>query len=90
MPDDAELTRWRLVIFQLCVGPAPRGHTFDVCREVIRRAPDRPEAIEAARTLLEGAMADALTNVTTAQDVMHILTALSHNSLDLTTLLAPP
>lgn len=90
MPDDAELTRWRVVIAHLCAGPAPRGRTFDLCRDVIRLAADRPEAIEAARTLIEGAMADALTDVATAQDVMRILTALRRNSLDLAALLTPP
>jgi hypothetical protein len=84
-----EIERWRAVLERLRKGPAPRGEQFDLCREVLAAAPGTPEAREAARLLLEGAMADAVTSIADAQEVMTLLRALSHGALDLSDLLSP-
>ena len=77
------LERWREVLGRLRRGPAPRGETFDLCRRVLDAAPAAPEAVEAARVLLEGAMADAATPTADAQDVMAMLKAAAGGSLNL-------
>jgi hypothetical protein len=52
-------------------------------------APASPEGVEALRLLLEGAMADATTPVSDAQDVMELLKALGTRKVDPAALLAP-
>ena len=84
------LAHWREVFAQLLAGPAPRGEEFDLCRQLARQAPGSPEAATAARVLLEGAMADAVTPVATAQQVMAILKAAGQGRLDLVDLFAAP
>jgi hypothetical protein len=84
-----EIGRWRAVLERLRKGPAPRGEQFELCREVLAAAPGTPEGREAARLLLEGAMADAVTSIADAQDVMKLLRALSSGALDLSLLLSP-
>lgn len=71
-------------------GPAPRGEEFDLYRQVVRTVPGRDEAVAAARLLLEGAMADAMTDVEDAQEVMAILCAAGRGQLDLARLLDAP
>jgi hypothetical protein len=58
-----------------------------MCREVLAAAPQTPEGREAARVLLEGAMADAATSIADAQEVMSLLRAVSRGTLDLAKLL---
>ncbi|HLE60941.1 MAG TPA: hypothetical protein VI700_05345 [Thermoanaerobaculaceae bacterium] len=84
-----QIEHWRGVLQRLQRGPAPRGEQFELCREVLVAAPGTPEGREAARLLLEGAMADATTSIADAQDVMRLLKALSSGALDLTQLLDP-
>ncbi len=86
-PDEIE--RWRAVLERLRKGPPPGGEQFELCREVLVAAPGTAEAREAARILLEGAMADAGTSIADAQDVMALLKALSGGALDLARLLPP-
>ncbi len=64
-------------------GPSPRGERFELCREVLAAAPESDEGREAARQLLEGAMADARTNIADAQEVMRVLKAVTRRELDL-------
>ena len=64
-------------------GPTPRGERFELCREVLAAAPDSDEGREAARQLLEGAMADAATSIADAQEVMRVLKAATRRELDL-------
>jgi hypothetical protein len=61
-----------------------------VCRDVVRSAPGSEEAVAAARMLLEGAMADATTDVADAQEVMRVLKALSRRELALRDVLPRP
>lgn len=82
--------RWRDVIERLRQGPSPRGETFDLCRRVMAVATGSPEAVEAARVLLEGAMADATTDSIDAQDIMAILKASSSGAVHLADLLRTP
>ena len=84
-----QIEHWRGVLQRLQRGPAPRGEQVALCREVLVAAPGTPEEGEAARLLLEGAMADATTTIADAQDVMGLLKALSSGALDLTQLLDP-
>lgn len=84
-----EIERWRGVLQRLQRGPAPRGEQFELCREVLAAAPGTPEGLEAARLLIEGAMADAATSIADAQDVMRLLKAVSSGALDVTQLLSP-
>jgi len=84
-----EIEHWRGVLQRLQRGPAPRGEQFELCREVLIAVPGTPEGREAARLLLEGSMADAMTSIADAQDVMGLLRALSSGALDLTQLLEP-
>jgi len=58
-----------------------------MCREMLAAAPGTPEGRDAARMLLEGAMADSATSVADAQEVMSVLKALSVGALDLGQLL---
>ena len=76
MADAATLERWRDVVDRLRRGPAPRGESFDLCRRLIDTAADTPETASAIRMLLEGAMADALTDTRDSQAVMSVLKAL--------------
>jgi hypothetical protein len=80
-PDD--LARWRSMFARLRRGPSPRGERFELCREVLAAAPDSDEGREAARQLLEGAMADAATSIADAQEVMSVLKAATRRELDL-------
>ncbi|MGZ6081718.1 MAG: hypothetical protein ACXWK4_12950 [Myxococcaceae bacterium] len=82
-----EIKRWRAVLARLQRGPAPCGEQFELCREVLAAAPETPEGHEAARLLLEGAMADAATSIGDAQEVMSLLRAVSSGALDLAQLL---
>jgi hypothetical protein len=67
-------------------GPCPRGEQFELCREVLAVTPESDEGREAARQLLEGAMADSKTNIADAQEVMYVLKAAARRELDLTDL----
>ena len=86
-PDEVE--RWRGILARLQRGPAPQGEEFELCREVMAAAPGAPEGREAARRLLEGAMADAATSIADAQQVMQLLKASSRGEVDVADLLAP-
>ena len=88
MVSNGELQRWREVLRRLQRGPSPRGDRFDLCRRVLGLASGTPEAQEAARLLLEGAMADASTEIADAQDVMRILKAIGRDEVDLAELLS--
>ncbi len=79
--------RWRAVLERLKRGPTPHGEQFELCREVLAAVPDTPEGREAARLLLEGAMADAETTIADAQEVMSLLKALRRGAVDLSQLL---
>jgi hypothetical protein len=83
-----QIEHWRGVVRRLQRGPAPRGEQFELCREVLAAAPGTPEGHEAARLLLEGAMADATTSIADAQDVMSLLKAMSSGDVELMQLLA--
>jgi hypothetical protein len=83
-----QIEHWRDVVQRLQRGPAPRGEQFELCREVLAVAPDTPEGREAARLLLEGAMADATTSIADAQDVMSLLKAMSSGDVAVTQLVA--
>lgn len=76
MADAATLDAWRAVVHRLRQGPVPRGDQFDLCRLLLDSAARAPEAPAAVRVLLEGAMADALTDILDCQAVMAILKAL--------------
>ena len=78
-----EIEQWRGVLARLLRGTAPEGEEFELCREVVAVAPDTPEGRQAARRLLEGAMADAATNIADAQAVMDILKAADRGAVDL-------
>jgi hypothetical protein len=67
--------RWRRVVGRLAAGPPPRGETFDICRRALAKLADPGARAAATRILLEGAMADAATDVDDAQCVMQILKA---------------
>jgi hypothetical protein len=82
-----EIERWRVVLERLQRGPVPRGEQFELCREVLAAAPETPDGREAARLLLEGAMADVATSIADAQEVMSLLRALSRGEFDLAQLL---
>jgi hypothetical protein len=84
-----EVRRWTAVLERLRRGPAPRGDQFEMCREVLASAPGTPESVEAARILLEGAMADATTSIADAQDVMRALRAIGRGELEVARLLSP-
>jgi hypothetical protein len=86
---DAQIEHWRGVLRRLQKGPAPRGERFELCRELLAAAPATAEAREAARLLLEGAMADASTSIADAQDVMALLRAMAAGELDMRNLLEP-
>ncbi len=82
-----EIERWRAVLERLLRGPVPGGEQFELCREVVAAAPATAEGAEAARLLLEGAMADAGTSIADAQEVMALLKALSRGAVKLPDLL---
>lgn len=81
MADAATLERWRDVVDRLRRGPAPQGESFDLCRRLIDTAADAPETASAVRMLLEGAMADALTDTRDSQAVMSLLKALDRTEV---------
>jgi hypothetical protein len=83
-----QIEHWRGVVQRLQRGPAPRGEQFELCREVLAVAPDTPEGREAARLLLEGAMADATTSIADAQNVMSLLKAIGSGDVEMMQLLA--
>ena len=83
----AELERWRAVLARLQRGPAPQGEEFELCREVVAAAPGTAEGRTAARTLLEGAMADAATSIADAQEIMRLLKAAGRGDIDLADIL---
>ncbi len=85
----AEIERWRDVFARLRRGPAPHGEACDLCREVLAAAPQTPQAGQAARRLLEDAMADAAVTIADAQSVMALLKALDRGDLALRDLLEP-
>ena len=89
MAGSDELERWRGVLARLQRGPAPHGEDFELCREVIAAAPDTAAGREAARRLLEGAMADSATTIADAQQVMRLLKAASRGEVDIADLLPP-
>ncbi|MBZ5588453.1 MAG: hypothetical protein LAO05_07810 [Acidobacteriia bacterium] len=84
-----EIERWRGVLTRLRRGPAPRGEEYDLCREVLAAAPATMHGRQAARRLLEGAMADAGISIADAQDVMGLLKAVARGDVDLEHLLEP-
>lgn len=90
MADAATLEGWRDVVDRLRRGPAPRGESFDLCRRLINTAADTPETASAVRMLLEGAMADALTDTRDSQAVMLILRALDRDEVQPEDLLPRP
>ncbi|HNX50449.1 MAG TPA: hypothetical protein PLS53_02070 [Thermoanaerobaculaceae bacterium] len=90
MADAATLDAWRAVVHRLRQGPAPQGDRFDLCRRVLETAPHAPEAPAAVRMLLEGAMADALTDILDCQAVMAILRALDRAEVRPVDLLSHP
>jgi hypothetical protein len=77
-----EIERWRGVLSSLRRGPAPRGEEYDLCREVLAAAPATLHGRQAARRLLEGAMADADVSIANAQAVMTLLKALDRGEVD--------
>lgn len=83
-----ELERWSAVLARLRRGPAPQGEEFELCREVIAAAPRAAESRAAVRALLEGAMADAVTTIADAQEIMRLLKAADRGELDLGDLLS--
>jgi hypothetical protein len=89
MPSTEEMRLWRSLLDRLRRGPGPRGEQYELYREVLAAAPGTPESLQAARLLLEGAMADADTNIADAQEVMRALKALAEDDLELAELLRP-
>ena len=85
-PDD--LKRWQELIDRLVRSAAPRGEAFDLCRRLLAAWAPLPERTEAARLLLEGAMADSTTDLVDAQEVMRLLKALGRGDTTLAALLA--
>ncbi|MGE5237000.1 MAG: hypothetical protein ACM3O7_11690 [Acidobacteriota bacterium] len=79
--------RWTELLGRLRLGPAPRGEPFDLCRRVLASAPAAPEAAEAARLLLEGAMGDATTEIRDAQETMRLLQAAGRGEVRLAELI---
>ena len=88
MVSAGELQRWRGVFGRLRRGAVPRGQQFDLCRRVLVGIPSSAEGARAARLLLEGAMADAITDVGDAQDIIRILKALDRSEIAIEQLLA--
>ncbi len=78
---------WRELMCRLRGGPFPRGEQFDLCRRLLAAAPATAEATQAARLLLEGAMADAATDIADAQEVMRLLRAIDRDEVTLAQLL---
>jgi len=89
VPSRDELELWAQVLSRLRLGPAPRGEEFDLCRRILVGAPGTDEAAQAARILLEGAMADATTALDDAQEIMRILRALDRQELNPGKILPP-
>jgi hypothetical protein len=87
VPSRTELESWKSALARLRSGPAPRGETFDLCRRLLSVAPGSGEALQAARTLLEGAMADAATPIADAQVVMRLLRSLDRSEVQLSDIL---
>jgi hypothetical protein len=89
MLEARETARWRDVLARLRRGPSPRGEQFDLCRELLARAPSSNEAAQAARLLLEGAMADVATGIDDAQAIMELLKAADRGVVEIAALIAP-
>lgn len=85
--DGTSFEAFRQVVSRLRQGPYPQGETFELCREVLAAAPSSPEAAQALRVLLEGAMADAHTSISDAQIIMRLLKALDRGEVRPGTLL---
>lgn len=81
---------WREVVARLCSGPAPRGEEFALARRVVAASPGPAETETAVRLLLEGAVADACTEIGDTQAVMAILKAVDGGDLRLSDLLPGP
>ncbi|MFZ5804683.1 MAG: hypothetical protein ACOY7U_07495 [Acidobacteriota bacterium] len=81
MMDEGRLATFREAVNRLRQGPHPRGEEFELCREVLAVAPGSPEAAQALRVLLEGAMADAHTSIADAQIIMRLLKALDRGEV---------
>ncbi|GEM_PF-847964 len=77
------LRSWREVVARLSAGPAPRGGEFALARRVVVASPGSAEAETAVRLLLEGALADACTEIGDTQAVMAILKAADSGELRL-------
>lgn len=77
-------------MIRLCSGPTPRGDEFALARRVIAASPRTEEAEVAVRLLLEGAVADAHTEIGDTQAVMAILKAVDSGELRLSDLLPGP
>lgn len=81
--DEGQLQAFLEVVNRVRQGPHPRGEEFELCREVLAAAPASPEAFQALRVLLEGAMADAHTSISDAQIIMRLLKALDRGDVEL-------
>jgi hypothetical protein len=90
MLETAAAARWRDVLARLRQGPSPRGEQFDLCRELLARAPSSPEAAQAARLLLEGAIADVATSIDDTQAIMELLKSADRGIVEIAALIAPP
>jgi hypothetical protein len=75
--------RWTELLGRLRRGPAPRGEQFDLCRRLLDAWPAAQERSQAARLLLEGAMADSATPIADAQETMVLLKAVERHEVDL-------
>jgi hypothetical protein len=76
MATPEEVAQWRRVVARLLEGPPPRGEQFHAARALLHLDPAGPTTAQALRVLLEGAMADATTDVADAQSIMRLLKAL--------------
>lgn len=89
MTDQGTLAAFRETVSRLRQGPHPQGEEFELCREVLAVASGSPEASQALRVLLEGAMADAHTSIADAQIIMRLLKALDRGEVEPAELLKP-
>jgi hypothetical protein len=90
MLEGPETARWREVLARLRRGPSPRGEQFDLCRELLARAPSSNQAAQAVRLLLEGAIADVATGIDDAQAIMELLKAADRGSVEIAALIVDP
>jgi hypothetical protein len=86
VPSSVDLERWRALLDCLSQSAPPWGETFDLCRSIVRGPAPAAERNEAARLLLEGAMADSTTPVDDAQEIMRLLKAVSRGEVMLAAL----